>query len=117
MLWLQVGSLALTALIILTILASLPLALAIYAVVLGVRWIGVLHFLGIFIILGIGADDIFVVLDHWKVRRLEPRCSIEFLCALHAALCRARPLEGAPPCSNRVSSPSDASRVVHHAVH
>jgi hypothetical protein len=64
---LQVGSLALTALIVCTILASFPLALAIYAVVLGIRWIGVLHFLGIFIILGIGVDDVFVVLDHWKV--------------------------------------------------
>jgi hypothetical protein len=64
---LQVGSLALTVLVVFTILASFPIALAVYAVVLGIRWIGVLHFLGIFIILGIGADDIFVVLDHWKV--------------------------------------------------
>jgi hypothetical protein len=66
--WSQVGSISLTLLVVLTVLMSFPLALALYAVVLGVRWIGVLHFLGIFVILGIGVDDIFVVLDHWKVR-------------------------------------------------
>lgn len=56
----QVRSVGLTLLIVATILLSFPLALAVYAVVLGFRWIGVLHFLGLFIVLGIGADDIFV---------------------------------------------------------
>ena len=66
--WSHVRSLPLTLLAVATVLMSFPLALALYDVVLGVRWLGVLHFLGIFIILGIGADDIFVVLDHWTVR-------------------------------------------------
>lgn len=66
----QVGSLLLTVTLVTGILATFPLTVAIYALVLGVRWLGVLHFLGIFIILGIGADDVFVVLEHWKVRRL-----------------------------------------------
>eukprot|EP00892_Ulva_mutabilis_P012184 jgi/Ulvmu1/9338/UM050_0088.1 len=61
----QLGSLVLTLAVVGSILCTLPLALAVYAVVLGVRWIGVLHFLGIFVILGIGADDVFVVLEHW----------------------------------------------------
>ena len=56
----QVRSVSLTLLIVATILLSFPLALALYTVALGFRWIGVLHFLGLFIILGIGADDIFV---------------------------------------------------------
>lgn len=64
----QIGSLVLTLAVVGSILCTLPLALAVYAVVLGVRWIGVLHFLGIFVILGIGADDVFVVLEHWVVR-------------------------------------------------
>lgn len=64
----QLGSLMLTLAIVGSILCTLPLALAVYAVALGVRWIGVLHFLGIFVILGIGADDVFVVLEHWVVR-------------------------------------------------
>ena len=36
-------------------------------------WVGVLHFLGVFCILGIGADDAFVLVDHWKLSaRLVP---------------------------------------------
>ena len=66
--WTQVGSVSLTLLVVATVVMSFPLALALYVLVLGLRWIGVLHFLGLFIVLGIGADDIFVVLDHWKVR-------------------------------------------------
>jgi hypothetical protein len=64
----QIGSFLLTLAIVASILCTLPLALLVYVVGLGVRWIGVLHFLGIFVILGIGADDVFVVLEHWKVR-------------------------------------------------
>ena len=66
--WAHIGSLVLTLLVVGAILMSLPLALALYALLLGVRWIGVLHFLGIFIVLGIGADDMYVMLDHWKAR-------------------------------------------------
>ena len=32
---------------------------------MGVTWVGLLNFLGIFIILGIGADDLFVILEFW----------------------------------------------------
>lgn len=64
----QIGSFLLTVAVVVSILCTLPLALATYSLLLGVRWIGVLHFLGVFVILGIGADDVFVVLEHWKVR-------------------------------------------------
>lgn len=63
----QIGSFLLTVAVIGSIMCTLPLALATYSLLLGVRWIGVLHFLGVFVILGIGADDVFVVLEHWKV--------------------------------------------------
>lgn len=64
----QIGSLLLTLAVIGSIICTLPLSLATYSLLLGVRWVGVLHFLGVFVILGIGADDVFVVLEHWKVR-------------------------------------------------
>lgn len=73
----QLGSLVLTLAVVGSILCTLPLALAVYAVILGVRWIGVLHFLGIFVILGIGADDVFVVLEHWVVRSRGQACTLQ----------------------------------------
>ena len=50
----------------LQIVASFPLALAIYRFVLGVRLFGVMHIIGIYVILGIGCDDLFVLLDAWN---------------------------------------------------
>ena len=38
----------------------------------GVTWVGLLNFLGVFIILGIGADDIFVILDFWRQSAEQP---------------------------------------------
>ena len=43
----------------LQIVASFPLALAIYRFVLGVRLFGVMHIIGIYVILGIGCDEAF----------------------------------------------------------
>ena len=49
----------------LQIAASFPLALFIYRGVLGITLFGVLHVIGIFVILGIGCDDLFVMNDAW----------------------------------------------------
>ena len=38
----------------------------IYRIVLGYRYLGIFHVLAVFIILGIGADDVFVFYDTWK---------------------------------------------------
>ena len=37
-----------------------------YVHAIGVTWIGMLNFLGVFIVLGVGADDIFVIHEFWK---------------------------------------------------
>ena len=39
-------------------------------------WVGLLHFLGLFIILGIGADDIYVVIEFWRQARDEPEATL-----------------------------------------
>eukprot|EP01130_Rhizamoeba_saxonica_P010978 TRINITY_DN4537_c0_g2_i1.p1 TRINITY_DN4537_c0_g2~~TRINITY_DN4537_c0_g2_i1.p1 ORF type:complete len:697 (-),score=106.86 TRINITY_DN4537_c0_g2_i1:28-2076(-) len=50
----------------LQILLGFPLTYFIYRVVLQYYWMGILNFLSLFIILGIGADDIFIFSDTWK---------------------------------------------------
>lgn len=64
--WLQTGSLWITGWAIFSILSSFNIANLIYRVILDYRYFGVFHVLSIFIILGIGADDIFVFTDTWK---------------------------------------------------
>ncbi len=54
---------------------SSSIVFAIFTYIFGLDkvWVGVLHFLGVFCILGIGADDAFVLVDHWKLSaRLVP---------------------------------------------
>lgn len=48
------------------VIASLVVAQFVYVHAIGVTWIGMLNFLGVFIVLGVGADDIFVILEFWK---------------------------------------------------
>ena len=48
------------------LMMSIPIALCIYRLVLQVDYFSSLHFSAILIILGIGADDIFVFHDQWK---------------------------------------------------
>ena len=64
--WLQTGSVWITAWAIFSILSSFNIANLLYRIVLDYRYFGVFHVLSIFIILGIGADDIFVFTDTWK---------------------------------------------------
>ena len=62
----QTGSIVLTVLGCLHILLSFGVAYFVYGVVFGFHWFPFLNLLGLFIILGIGADDIFVYCDAWK---------------------------------------------------
>jgi len=45
---------------------SIPLTLVIYSVFFQVDYFATLHGLAIFIVLGIAADDVFVLIDAWK---------------------------------------------------
>jgi len=56
-------SLVYAALGLLGVVLSLPVALFIYRVVLGIQVFGTLNFLGLFVLLGIGADDLFLFRD------------------------------------------------------
>merc|ERR1711871_887589 len=49
----------------LQILLSLPFAYTIYRFVFGIRAFSQMHILAIFLVLGVGADDIFVLTDAW----------------------------------------------------
>ena len=48
------------------VVLCLPLTFAVYIHVLGFRWVGVLHLIGLFMVAGVGADDFFVLLAHWR---------------------------------------------------
>eukprot|EP00854_Cymbomonas_tetramitiformis_P030621 gene30621-38316_t len=64
--WAATGSLVVTTGGMVGVMLSFPVALFLYVVGCHVRWVGLLNFLGLFLITGIGADDIFVVWEHWK---------------------------------------------------
>lgn len=64
--WMNTGSLFLTVGGMSVVVTSLAAAQFIHVFGVGVSWVGLLNFLGIFIILGIGADDLFVILDFWR---------------------------------------------------
>lgn len=64
--WLQTGSLWITSWAVFSVLSSFNITNLIYRIIFDYRYIGIFHVLSIFIILGIGADDIFVFMDTWK---------------------------------------------------
>ena len=67
------GSIIVTVISCIAVASSLVFAIFTYIFGLDKVWVGVLHFLGVFCILGIGADDAFLLVDHWKLSaRLVP---------------------------------------------
>ena len=64
--WLQTGSLWITAFGIFCVVSSFNIANLIYRILFDYRYFGIFHVLSIFIVLGIGADDVFVFMDTWK---------------------------------------------------
>ena len=51
---------------LLQILLSLPVSYTVYKYVWGIPFFSQLHILAIFLVLGVGADDVFVLVDAWK---------------------------------------------------
>ena len=64
--WFQTESFFVTSLAILSIILSFFSANLFYRIVLDYRYLGHLHIISVFIILGIGADNIFVFFNTWK---------------------------------------------------
>lgn len=63
----QTGSIVVTLLGILSILSSFLLTNLFYRYVLQFKYFGFFHVIAIFLILGIGADDLFVFYDTWRL--------------------------------------------------
>uniref|UniRef100_A0A6U0VZ18 SSD domain-containing protein n=1 Tax=Pinguiococcus pyrenoidosus TaxID=172671 RepID=A0A6U0VZ18_9STRA len=68
LIWMRihVGNTFVTAVSMLQIVASIPVTVLIYRGIYQIAFFQQLHALTLFIILGIGADDIFVFVDGWK---------------------------------------------------
>lgn len=64
--WFHTGTLWITSLAVLSIMTSFCCTNLVYRVVIGFRYFGYFHILSIFIVLGIGADDLFVFYDAWR---------------------------------------------------
>jgi hypothetical protein len=71
-LWVQTSSLFITSCGLFEIIISYPLGLFVWHVILQEKYSTYLMYNGIFIILGIGADDIFVLSDAFKQSALQP---------------------------------------------
>jgi len=71
-LWVYTSSLFLTFAGLFEILISFPLGLYVWSVVLGEPGVTIIMYNGIFIILGIGCDDIFVFMDAYRQAHEQP---------------------------------------------
>ena len=83
--WIHLGSGFLASISMLQIVASLPLGAAIYKGVFQIPFFDTLHTLVIFLVLGVGADDCFVLVDGWKqtaelVLRKDGQSYEDYLC-------------------------------------
>ena len=70
----------------LQILLCFPSAMFIYRYLLGVRYVGILNFMTLFVVFGIGADDIFVFDAYWRrsavlIRRADHPSDTAYLAA------------------------------------
>lgn len=62
----HIGSAVLSSISLLQIVLSLPVSFFIYRLVFQIPFFTQLHVLAIFLVLGVGADDVFVFVDAWK---------------------------------------------------
>lgn len=64
-------SLWLTAIGLMQIILSFPMAYFFYSIVLRLEFFPFLNFIGFFVVFAIGADDLFVAVDKWKNARMK----------------------------------------------
>ena len=64
--WFHTKSLGLASASIFGVVMTFPLAYCVYRLILQVQWFGILNVVALFVVLGIGADDTFVLSDAWK---------------------------------------------------
>ncbi|XP_002736516.1 protein dispatched homolog 1-like [Saccoglossus kowalevskii] len=76
--WFQTNSLWITGFAVLGIITSFFCANLIYRYVFDFHFFGVFHILAIFIILGIGADDLFVFMDTWRATEFVEYPGLEY---------------------------------------
>uniref|UniRef100_A0A7S2QV85 SSD domain-containing protein n=1 Tax=Triparma pacifica TaxID=91992 RepID=A0A7S2QV85_9STRA len=81
----HIGSFFLASISMLQIVASLPIGSAIYKGVFQIPFFDTLHVLVLFLVLGVGADDCFVLVDGWKqtaelISRTKEQTYEEYLC-------------------------------------
>ena len=72
---LHVRSIFLTAVGMLQIILSFPAAYAVYTHVLGLKSFPFLNFIGLYVLIGIGVDDIFVFVDAWRQSKVSTLCN------------------------------------------
>eukprot|EP01050_Picozoa_sp_SAG11_P011550 SAG11_NODE_1231_length_5456_cov_3.733246_1_plen_1132_part_00 len=64
--WAHTGSAFLTTMGMFHVLMAFPSAYTCYSIILGIEWMPLLNYIGIFVAIGVGADDIFVYVDAWR---------------------------------------------------
>lgn len=64
--WLHLGSCFLACFGMWQIVASLPIGAIIYRQIFRIEYFEFLHILVVYLVLGVGADDVFVLLDSWR---------------------------------------------------
>jgi hypothetical protein len=60
------GSLFISAMGMVHVVMAFPAAYTTYRLLFGIKWMSLLNYIGIFVAVGIGADDIFVYTDAWR---------------------------------------------------
>ena len=66
------GSMFVASLGMFEILASFPVSIFLYRILFRVAYLGNIQILSIFVVLGVGADDVFVFFDAFKQSAYEP---------------------------------------------
>lgn len=88
-LWAHSGSLFLATVGMMEIILSLPIAFVLYRVVLGLKYFDALNSMTLFVVLAIGADDIFVLMDAYKQSLYYKEAYVDFRTRMTFAYRRA----------------------------
>jgi len=78
-LWFKLRSLYLAVYGMAEIILAIPMAYVMYRCIFQFKYFSVLNSISVFIILAIGADDIFIMFEIWKQSAKDPKFCISFL--------------------------------------